>query len=324
MLIGHQKQWEFLTRAAEAERLSHAFLFSGEEQIGKKTLAVEFAKFLNCLGVQTDRPGIGQKPCQVCQNCQTIAKGVFPDFMLVEPEIFLQESKTPGTIKISQIKKLIERLSLRPYSSSFKIAILDDAHLMNKESQNCFLKILEEPKGRTILFLITQYPETLLPTITSRVQRIKFFPVKNEEIKDFLKNQGFGEKKAEEISLLSLGRPGRALNFYSNPSLLAEEEKLISDIVKISRSDLSFRFQYVKNFLKLPQSDLRRKLEVWLIYFRSLLVSRLGAGKKIGDFSHYPLTKIIRVIKNIQNAEFLISSFNVNPKTLFENLLIDI
>ncbi len=311
MILGHQKQWKFLEKSAELGKLPHALLFCGQEQLGKKTLAVEFAKFLNCQSKN-------EKPCHTCRNCQDIKKGIFPDFIFIEPDASVKE------IKIFQMRELIEKLSLRPYASSFKIAVLNNAHLMTREAQNCFLKFLEEPKGKTVLILITEYPETLLPTIISRVQKIKFFPVKIEEIKNYFLLQGVSDKEANYFSSLSSGKPGKALNFYLNPEELEKEKKLVSDLIKISQSDLAFRFQYVKSFSDLSQNNLKEILNGWLTYFRLILLSRFDGQKKMGDFSHYSLFKIEKIIKNIQTMMFLISSTNINSKMAFENLLIEL
>ncbi len=175
-MINHQKQSQFLKKSAELGRLPHALLFYGQKGLGKKALAIEFSKFL-------------------------IGKISPPDFILIEP----QEKE----IQIAQIRSLIQGLSLKPYIADFKIAVLNKAHLMTQESQNCFLKFLEEPTDKTYLILITEYPAMLLPTILSRVQKIRFFPAKRWENED--------------------------------------NKELILDLIKMSESDLASRFQYAKN-----------------------------------------------------------------------------
>lgn len=173
---GHQKQWKFLKKSAELGRLPHALLFYGQKGLGKKALAIELSKFL-------------------------LGKISPPDFILIEP----QEKE----IQIAQIRSLIQGLSLKPYIADFKIAVLNKAHLMTPESQNCFLKFLEEPTDKTYLILITEYPAMLLPTILSRVQKLRFFPSKGWENED--------------------------------------NKDLILDLIKMSESDLASRFQYAKN-----------------------------------------------------------------------------
>jgi len=120
MIIGHQKQWEFLKFLVKIKKIPHALLFVGPEKIGKKTLALEFASLI----------------------LKQSLRG-HPDFVFLEP--------INGEIKISQIRELILRLSLKKSSAPFKIVIIDNAHLMNFQAQNCFLKTLEEPKGESVL-----------------------------------------------------------------------------------------------------------------------------------------------------------------------------
>lgn len=179
-MIKHQKQWQFLTKSAQLGKLPHALLFCGQEKLGKKDLAVKFARFL-----------IGGN----------IERGVHPDFILIKPE--------GKEIQISQIRELLKKLSFKPYSADLKVAVIDQAHLMTQEAQSCFLKFLEEPKAKTFLILITSYPLLLLPTIVSRVQKIRFFP-------------GNGHKTEED-------------------------QEIISNLIKLSQADLSCRFQFAKD-----------------------------------------------------------------------------
>ena len=151
MILGHQKQWQFLVKSAKLGKLPHALLFYGQEKIGKKALAIEFAKFF-------------------------IGRTSPPDFILVEP--------TGKEIQISQIREIINKFSFKPYLADFKLAVIDNAHLMTSEAQNCFLKFLEEPKDKTFLILVSAYPSLLLPTIISRVQKIRFYQTKESKIEE--------------------------------------------------------------------------------------------------------------------------------------------
>lgn len=295
-LIGHKNQWRFLKGMVEIGRIPHAFLFSGQEQLGKKTLAVEFAKLL--------------------------IKDNKYDFILVEPESSSQE------IQISQIRELIWKLSLRPYSALFKVAVIDKAHQMNREAQNCFLKTLEEPKGKSLLILITQHPELLASTILSRVQKLKFFPVEKKEIKNYLIRQGISQNKAEYLSSLSSGRPGLALNFLADEQKIKDQEKLISDISKISNSDFRFRFQYAKN-LSEGEHNIKEILDIWLNYFRKELISKLHQVKSHSiesrtDPARQEFKRVKKIISLIQLTDYLVSTTNINPKLALEILLMEL
>lgn len=295
-IIGHQKQWEFLKKIAETGKISHAYLFTGEEYLGKKKIVLEWASLL--LG-ETSRRYFGE--------------GQRPDLILVEPK-----SKE---IKIEQIRELIWKLSLKPYSASLKVAVIDGAHLMTKDSQNCFLKTLEEPKDKTLIILITEYPETLLPTIFSRCERIRFYLVKRSEIEEYLKNQNIPENEIKEIVNISAGRPGLAINFVENPQKLKEYKERIKELIKISNSDLADRFQYAKDLSQ--NSDLIEILNVWLSYLRNVFLEKCLAAPE-SSRSNYSsaISKLKNILKNVQNIIFFLSNTNVNPRLALEILML--
>jgi len=298
MLIGHQKQWQFLKKSAKSGKISHAYLFSGPEHLGKKKIALEFVKLIN----EWQGPAEGGR----------VVGGWSPDLILIAPQ-------QGGEIQISQIKELIQKLSLKSYSAPFKCAILDKAHLMNQEAQNCFLKTLEEPKGKTLLVLITESPEMLFPTIRSRCEIIKFFPVKAAEIENYLENQGISRKESAQIIKLSMGRPGLAIDFISDPQKLENQKRIIKELIEISKSDLSFRFQYVRDLSKNP--NLKEILEVWLFYFRSILLGSLTPKFKSPG---YTPPRLKNILKKIQSTIFLISNTNINSRLALEILMLEL
>ncbi len=325
MVIGHQKQWQLLKKTAELERIPHAILFAGERHLGKKTIALEFAKLINC-----SSNNFLKKPCQTCKNCQDIEKRIHPDLILIGPQ------SQKGEIQISQIRDLILKFSLHPHSFYYKIAIISEAHLMNADAQNCFLKILEEPKGKSILILTTEYPEMLLPTIISRTQKIKFFGVPKKEIEKYLVSQKISGESVKYLNYFSGGKPGAVINFLSDPSVFASQKKIISDLSKIFQSGLSFKFQYAKNLLKEDDNekkeDLFLILNIWQSFLRNALLNKIGAGS-IGNevsngareeiFEKISLEKIKNIIKSIQLTIFLISRTNINQKLALELLLME-
>lgn len=322
LLVGHQKKWQFLKKSAEMGKVPHAVLFCGGSKLGKKTLAIEFAKLLNCASKD-----FSKRPCNVCRSCLDIHKGIHPDFILVEPAGAGRE------IQIGQIRGLISKLSLRSYSAPFRVAVLDQAHAMTKEAQGSFLKLLEEPKGKnTVLILITEYPESLLPTIISRVQKLKFFPTESKEIEDYLSSKNLSGDKIKEISGLALGRPGVAIDLLLNPRSLDGQKQLISDLIKISKLDLAGRFKYAKNLSEAedepPAPSIGYILDVWTEYLRKVLLSRflklIMDPDLISPFSGYSEAKIKKIIALLQSVRFLTASTNVNSKLALEMFFIEI
>jgi DNA polymerase-3 subunit delta' len=309
-IIGHQKQWQFLKKSVEFGKISHAYLFSGQEKLGKKRVALEFVKLIN-----------GE------------------NFDLGHPDLILIEPKGGAPIQIAQIRELIQKLSLKPYSASFKVAIIDQAHLMTREAQHSFLKTLEEPKGKTLLILITEASERLLATIPSRCEIIKFSPVKEVEIKSYLRAK-FSDKECEEASKFCLGRPGEAVDFISNPQKLENRKKIIKELIKISNSGLAFRFQSAKDLSapsnlnhvrdykskKEPQREqifngVKEILSIWLSYFRAVLLSKVEDPDL---YPNYSFSKLKNILSQIQNINFLLTSTNVNSRLALEILMLEL
>ena len=320
MLIGHQKQQQFLKKAVELQKIPHAFLFSGERHLGKKTIAIEFAKLVNC-----SSSDFSKKPCQNCQNCKDIEKRIHPDLILIKPQ------SQKGEIQISQIRDLILKFSLHPYSFRYKIAIISKAHSMNQEAQSCFLKILEEPKGESVLILTTEYPEMLLPTIVSRTQKIKFFEVSKKEIEKYLILKNVSNEETKYLNYFSGGKPGAVVNFLSDSKVFLNQKRIVSDLSKIMQSGLSFKFQYVKNLIKEDdgerKSDLSSILNIWQSFLRNVLLNKIQEkDKNLPEeeiFGKINLEKIKNIIKSIQSTNFLISRTNVNQKLALELLLME-
>lgn len=181
----HQSQLQFLKKAAELGKIPHALLFSGSSP-EKKRIALRFIQMINGRDLKEGHP----------------------DLHIIEPD----ESRE---IKISQIRQLRSGLAMKSYSAPFKAVIIERAHTLNREAQSAFLKLLEEPKGDTVFILITEYPDRLLPTILSRVERLRFYsasePCLQEKEKELFKIRAsdlaqrfqYAKKLSEDPVLLS-------------------------------------------------------------------------------------------------------------------------
>ncbi len=298
-MLGHDKQWEFLKKAFLSSQLSHGYLFSGLQGLGKRNLAIEFVKMLNCRD-------LNNQPCNTCASCKMIDARSHPDFVLTEPEL-------GKDIKIVQVRKLISQLDLKPFYSGFKTAIIDQAHLMNIQAQNCFLKTLEEPKGKTVLILVTQYKESLIGTIKSRIQELKFSPVSFKQIQEIVKTENVSKNDLQEISQFSLGRPMRVLDLIQNPEKLEKEKNIKKDLLEILSSDLKTRFEYVESLTKKP---LENTLELWLKYLREILLDKVDNDQDV--------SKIKKAIKNLEKTIYLVSNTNISKRLALESLILEI
>jgi len=215
-IIGHDRQIDILRRALANNALAHAYLFSGEPGIGKRLMAYALAAALNC-----ESPGAGGG-CGACSACRRVAGGIHPDVRIVMPEsrdeqllatLSAKEAeKASDEIKIDQVRRAQESISLKPSEGRKKVLIVDGAETMNEASQNAFLKTLEEPPGDSLIILITSLPRSLLPTIRSRCQELAFQPLARHVLAAVIREKrGMSEDDAWFAAALSRGSLGSAL-----------------------------------------------------------------------------------------------------------------
>ncbi|MCX6721754.1 MAG: hypothetical protein NTY04_00980, partial [Candidatus Staskawiczbacteria bacterium] len=210
------------------------------EGIGKKLFAIEFIKFLNCFDKN--------KPCGKCANCQMIDKNGFPDLLVVKSinsKSSIKNEKDSLEIDISQIRAAQNFLSYKSYYGSFKTVIVDNAERMNQEAQSCFLKTLEEPKGKTLLILISSRPDMMLQTIFSRCQTLKF-------------------SKPKDLP--------------QNSEKVKREEEILENLISVINSDFAEKFKYVKS-LDFDKQNPLEILEVIQKYFRKQLLNNFSDKK---------------------------------------------
>ncbi len=201
---GHLKAKKLLDRALIHNRLSHAYLFSGPDGVGKAAMARAFAAQLLCEAPQP------HKPCGHCPGCKKLASDNHPDFMRVIPD--------GAAIKIAQIRQLKEAFIYSPFEKGYRVVILEDVQTMRREAGNSLLKILEEPPADNLFILLGSSKETLLPTIVSRCQVIPFFPLSPADAAAVIAARS-PELSQEETTLLAAladGSPGRALTIQTS------------------------------------------------------------------------------------------------------------
>lgn len=297
MIVGNKKKIDILRQIIKSNNIPHAMIFSGPEMIGKKKIAIEFIKNIFC-----------EELCGECYFCKSIEYN--PDINIISP--------VEGNIEIEEIRKAKERLSLKPYHNKIKALIIDDSHLMKSDAQNALLKMLEEPKGDTLIIFITPFREMLLKTIRSRAQEIKFSLVGNEEIEKYLISLGASSKKAKEISLISSGQIGKAINFFEDKSKMDFFNKSIEDIIFLSQSNISQRFQYAEK-LKDDKIKIIEILDIWERFLRREILLKVFNYKSSVNYS---LQKTKELIDELEKIKYIIESSNINKRIAFESLLI--
>ncbi len=172
MLVGQSHVSRTLTNAIEADRLAHAYIFSGLRGTGKTSAARILAKCLNC------EQGPTPTPCNTCTPCTEITEGRAIDILEIDAA-----SRT----KVEQTRELLETLSYAPSRDRYKVLIIDEVHMLSKSSFNALLKTLEEPPPRVVFVLATTELHKILPTILSRCQVFEFRRVTPLELSKHLR-----------------------------------------------------------------------------------------------------------------------------------------
>lgn len=213
-ILGHSKQILQLRGVIKSGHVPHAYLFSGVEGVGKRLLAENFARILNCQNPVNPQEALDS--CDECVSCKKIINRTHPDVKLIEPD--------EEYIKVEQLRDVLRDVSFKPYEGRWKIFIFDNAESLLPAAANLFLKTLEEPNQRTLFILISSRPELLLPTVISRCQRIRFGGIPSNIIFDVLKRElKLSDEETRFYALASEGSIGRG------KSLLAGELKNISE-----------------------------------------------------------------------------------------------
>jgi DNA polymerase III delta' subunit len=197
-----------LKEALLKNKLAHGLLFAGPSGAGQKEAALVLAKTLFC------RQPLKQEPCGECPACRQVENRSHPDLVILEP------GEDSRFIKIEEVRQLIAKAALKPFSADAKVFVIDPAEAMNDAAQNAFLKTLEEPQGKVFFILISQNPKALLPTIHSRLQRFWFA------------SQGFTETLSAEEEFFKKQILATLLEGLAPPDLSKLERQAIVKILE--------------------------------------------------------------------------------------------
>ena len=192
-----------LKRALASGKVHHAYLFSGPPGVGKHTAAHELTKALNCAQD-------GDDACDSCDSCRKIDKAVHPDVF----EVTLPQGRK--TIPVESIRELERRLRVRPHEGRSKVVVIDPADKMTEAAANALLKTLEEPGPGRYLLLITHRMSSLLPTVRSRCQTVRFNALPENTVADILIGLGHPTDNARTVSVLARGSVSRALDYLDD------------------------------------------------------------------------------------------------------------
>lgn len=318
-ILGHEQVKEHFLNAIGGQKISHAYILSGEAGMGKKTLADAFALTLLC------EEGTGS-PCLKCHACKQILSGNHPDLIYVTHE-------KPASIGVDDIREQInDTILVRPYSSAYKIYIVDEAEKMTPQAQNALLKTIEEPPSYAVILLLTANQESFLPTILSRCVQMKLKPLQDSLVKEYLMNQfQISESKADVYTAFARGNLGKAITISSSETFQEMYQKFLKLLEHIREMDISQILDHIRD-IKDGQMDLEECLDFVQMWYRDVLLYKVSGDKehlifknewntiqKISESSSYP--GIETVLGAVNEARSRLNS-NVNMELAMELLFL--
>ena len=320
--LGQDWAVNLLSGQMAQDRLSHAYLFTGPEAIGKRTLAIRLAKAVNC----QNPPGPGDF-CDECRACRGFANMAHPDLHIVRRE------EGDRDIKVDAVRELSRMLALSPYEANYQIALLLDFERASVQAANALLKTLEEPPRNVMLLLTAESAESLPATIASRCEMIRLRPMPVSRLADRLVEAFKVDKeRAQLLSRVSGGRPGYALRLNEDAELLAQREEWLGQLTSLLAQGRVERFAYAEKMSR-DREGLREALQVWLSFWRDLLLRKSEAAAAISNLDREGEISSIAGKLSLEAARDALASIqetihslrgNTNARLALENLLLKI
>lgn len=256
-IVGQQGIIKNIRNAIKDNRVAHAYLFCGPDGVGKSITASIFASALNC-------QKRGDDPCGVCPSCLRARDGNHPDIIHVKIQ--------RAIIHVDEIRELQKDMIKKPYEKGVKVYIIHDAEKMNDEAQNCLLKTLEEPPQHVIIILLSSNQYSLLKTIVSRCQVMKFSRAPEGEIENYLRyKMGVDEKEARYIAAFSDGIVKKAEDYLNNEDQKKLRDDAIEIAISIHKDDKLHALSYTDFFLD-HKDRVPYILDVMMSIFRDILI----------------------------------------------------
>jgi len=323
-IYGHKKQLKFLQETVSQHKLANTYLFYGPAGLGKKTITDYFIKSIFCLDSK-------MKPCDKCDNCKMINKGIFLDIHKVGDR---------DDLSVDNIREFLHKISMSNFRSHHKIAVVYGTETINLFSANALLKTLEEPPSNTTIILIANSIANLPATIISRAQLIKFQPLKKSDMLAWLKSYNFSDQEKETITNLSFGRPGVALRLMSDD--MENFKKSSNFILKMLSGGTFYYMQTIDKWFEVLKKEYpgyklselgnltKEYLDLFEVFLRDILWAKLERPI-INRMYNIEINSLAQKFNKQNLIDNLLSlnkakeklNYNISPQLLWENLFLN-
>lgn len=318
-IVGHEQIKEHMQAAIRDKKPFHAYLFQGEEGVGKEALARTFAAGLQCQSESAD------KPCKECVSCRQMESGNQPDVIWVTRE--------KASLGVDEIREqLCNTMDIKPFSSPYKIYLVPEAEKMTEAAQNALLKTIEEPPEYGIVILMTSNISALLPTIQSRCLTMEFRPLSTAVVESYVKEHCQVPVIRQRASAgICTGKSGKAMRYAKSEDFIERKDHIISLLRHVEQMDLSEMLAVIKD-LGTRKDEVRDYIDLMVLWYRDVLLFK--ATKDINQLlfqdeasyisreaSHRSYEKIEEILQAFEKAKVRLRA-NVNFDITMELMLL--
>lgn len=318
-IVGHEQIKEHMQAAIRDKKPFHAYLFQGEEGVGKEALARTFAAGLQCQSESAD------KPCKECVSCRQMESGNQPDVIWVTRE--------KASLGVDEIREqLCNTMDIKPFSSPYKIYLVPEAEKMTEAAQNALLKTIEEPPEYGIVILMTSNISALLPTIQSRCLTMEFRPLSTAVVESYVKEHcQVPDYQARASAAFAQGNLGKAMRYAKSEDFIERKDHIISLLRHVEQMDLSEMLAVIKD-LGTRKVEVRDYIDLMVLWYRDVLLFK--ATKDINQLlfqdeasyisreaSHRSYEKIEEILQAFEKAKVRLRA-NVNFDITMELMLL--
>ena len=318
-IVGHEQIKEHMQAAIRDKKPFHAYLFQGEEGVGKEALARTFAAGLQCQSESAD------KPCKECVSCRQMESGNQPDVIWVTRE--------KASLGVDEIREQLgNTMDIKPFSSPYKIYLVPEAEKMTEAAQNALLKTIEEPPEYGIVILMTSNISALLPTIQSRCLTMEFRPLSTAVVESYVKEHcQVPDYQARASAAFAQGNLGKAMRYAKSEDFIERKDHIISLLRHVEQMDLSEMLAVIKD-LGTRKDEVRDYIDLMVLWYRDVLLFK--ATKDINQLlfqdeasyisreaSHRSYEKIEEILQAFEKAKVRLRA-NVNFDITMELMLL--
>lgn len=318
-VIGHENIIAQLKKSKAMNMVNHAYIFNGEDGCGKNTVAKAFAEALLC-----ERNG--EEGCSECHSCMQTASDNNPDLKFIRHE-------KKASIGVEDVREqLVGDVQIKPYSSKYKVYIIDEAELLTVQAQNAILKTIEEPPAYSVIIFLTNNSESFLQTILSRCVVYNFKPLRENVIMEYLiKEFKIPEYEAKMCASFAQGRIGRAVDLIKSENFIKIKDEAMRLVRNIHTYEIIDLVDMVKNIseYKITINDFIDIIEMWyrdVLLFKVtrdvnnlIFTDELNMIRKIASHSSYE--GIENILQGCEIAKTRLKA-NVNFELAIELMLL--